>query len=212
MVFRYGGFGTKLFCARLTVIAAMNIANTINNLFSVVFAAMGESVAIIVGQALGFGDMKRAREIDNKMIVSCVLISFAVSVFMFLFAPFFPRIYNTTEAVRKAAMGLVLAQAVFIPQNAFLNAAYFTLRAGGKTGVTFFFDCVFLWCVNIPIVFVLCRYTGLAPWAVYSAMQIGEWLKCIAGAVMVKKGVWLENLTGKGEDEKYLLRENEEKH
>lgn len=182
----------------LTVIAAMNIANTINNLFSVVFAAMGESVAIIVGQALGFGDMKRAREIDNKMIVSCVLISFAVSVFMFLFAPFFPRIYNTTEAVRKAAMGLVLAQAVFIPQNAFLNAAYFTLRAGGKTGVTFFFDCVFLWCVNIPIVFVLCRYTGLAPWAVYSAMQIGEWLKCIAGAVMVKKGVWLENLTGKG--------------
>lgn len=196
----------------LTVIAAMNIANTINNLFSVVFAAMGESVAIIVGQALGFGDMKRAREIDNKMIVSCVLISFAVSVFMFLFAPFFPRIYNTTEAVRKAAMGLVLAQAVFIPQNAFLNAAYFTLRAGGKTGVTFFFDCVFLWCVNIPIVFVLCRYTGLAPWTVYSAMQIGEWLKCIAGAVMVKKGVWLENLTGKGEDEKYLLRENEEKH
>ena len=116
----------------LTVIAAMNIANTINNLFSVVFAAMGESVAIIVGQALGFGDMKRAREIDNKMIVSCVLISFAVSVFMFLFAPFFPRIYNTTEAVRKAAMGLVLAQAVFIPQNAFLNAAYFTLRQAGK--------------------------------------------------------------------------------
>lgn len=32
------------------------------------------------------------------------------------------------------------------------------------------------------------------------------------GRVMVKKGVWLENLTGKGEDEKYLLRENEEKH
>ena len=47
---------------------------------------------------------------------------------------------------------------------------------------------------------------------IIDAIQIGEWLKCIAGAVMVKKGVWLENLTGKGEDEKYLLRENEEKH
>ena len=186
----------------LTVIAAMNIANTINNLFSVVFAAMGESVAIIVGQALGFGDMKRARDIDNKMIAACIFISFGVSFFMFLFAPLFPRIYNTTEEVRAAAMGLVLAQAVFIPQNAFLNAAYFTLRAGGKTGVTFFFDCAFLWCVNIPIVFVLCRYTTLAPWAVYGAMQIGEWLKCIAGAVMVKKGVWLQNLTGRGEMEK----------
>lgn len=180
----------------LTVIAAMNIADTINNLFSVIFAAMGESVAIIVGQVLGSGDMKKARDTDNKMIACCIFISFTVSVLLFLCAPFFPRIYNTTNAVRTAAMGLILAQAVFTPQNAFLNAAYFTLRAGGKTGITFFFDCVFLWCVNVPVVFVLCRYTSLAPWAVYSAMQIGEWLKCIAGAVMVKKGVWLQNLTG----------------
>ena len=98
------------------------------------------------------------------------------------------------------------------PRMHFSTPLILPFGQAGKTGVTFFFDCVFLWCVNIPIVFVLCRYTGLAPWAVYSAMQIGEWLKCIAGAVMVKKGVWLENLTGKGEDEKYLLRENEEKH
>ena len=92
MVFGMRFWHKTILCAGWTVIAAMNIANTINNLFSVVFAAMGESVAIIVGQALGFGDMKRAREIDNKMIVSCVLISFAVSGFMLSFSRrFLPR-------------------------------------------------------------------------------------------------------------------------
>ena len=37
----------------LSVVAAMNISSTISNLFSIVFMAMGNAVAIIVGQLLG---------------------------------------------------------------------------------------------------------------------------------------------------------------
>ena len=180
----------------LEVIAALNIANTINNVLSVVFAAMGESVAIIVGQVLGTGRMDRARDTDNKMLAFCVAASLGVAALMLAAAPVFPGFYNTTAAVRAAAAGIITAQAVFTPQNAFLNGAYFTLRAGGKTGITFFFDCVFLWAVSVPIVFLLCRYTAVPPWAVYAAMQAGEWIKLTVGAVLVKKGVWLENIIG----------------
>ena len=52
----------------LNVVAAQNIANTINNVFNVVFIALGDSVAIVVGQLLGAGNMKKARDTDNKMI------------------------------------------------------------------------------------------------------------------------------------------------
>ena len=132
---------------------------------------------------------------------------------MFLFAPFFPRIYNTTEAVRKAAMGLVLAQAVFIPQNAFLNAAYFTLRAGGKTGVTFSLT-VYSYGAS--------TFRSFCFMPIYRTCPVGG-LQCDADrgmaevycgrAVMVKKGVWRENLTGKGEDGKNIFcGKNEEKH
>ena len=182
----------------LEVIAALNIANTINNVLSVVFAAMGESVAIIVGQVLGSGQMEKARDTDNKMIAFCVGASLVVVVFMLAAAPLFPQFYNTTASVRAAASGIIVAQAVFTPQNAFLNGTYFTLRAGGKTGITFFFDCVFLWVVSVPIVFALCRYTAVPPWAVYAAMQVGEGLKSAIGFGLVKKGVWLENIIGGG--------------
>ena len=50
----------------LNVVAAQNIANTINNVFNVVFIALGDSVAIVVGQLLGAGNMKKARDTDNK--------------------------------------------------------------------------------------------------------------------------------------------------
>lgn len=180
----------------LEVIAALNIANTINNVLSVVFAAMGESVSIIVGQVLGAGNMEKAKETDNKMIAFCVGASLIAVVLMLAAAPLFPQFYNTTASVRIAATGIMVAQAVFFPQNAFLNGTYFTLRAGGKTGITFFFDCVFLWIVSVPIVFILCRYTAVPPWAVYAAMQAGECIKSVIGFVLVKRGVWLENIIG----------------
>ena len=42
----------------LNVVAGMNVSNTIGNVFNIVFIALGESVAIIVGQLLGAGKMK----------------------------------------------------------------------------------------------------------------------------------------------------------
>ena len=58
----------------LNVVAAQNIANTINNVFNVVFIALGDSVAIVVGQLLGAGKMKEARDTDNKMIAFSVMV------------------------------------------------------------------------------------------------------------------------------------------
>ena len=52
----------------LNVVAGLNISNTVNNVFNIVFIALGDSVAIVVGQLLGAGKMKEARDTDNKMI------------------------------------------------------------------------------------------------------------------------------------------------
>lgn len=135
----------------LNVVAGLNIANTLNNVFNVVFIALGDSVAIVVGQLLGAGKMKEARDTDNKLIAFSIGCCTLMAVLMFLISPLFPRIYNTTPEARTLAMRFIMVQAVFMPQNAFLHAAYFTLRSGGKTLVTFFFDSVFIWCVSVPI-------------------------------------------------------------
>ena len=178
----------------LNVIAALNIANTINNVFIVVFVAMGDAVAIIVGQLLGAGKMEEARDTDTKIIVFSVVSCIFIAAAMALIAPFFPEIYNTTAEARRLAVRFILAQAVFMPQNAFIHAAYFTLRSGGKTVITFLFDSVYVWCISIPIAFVLSRFTSI--YVVWSLVfvQIGDWIKCIIGFYLVKKGVWIQNI------------------
>lgn len=178
----------------LNVIAALNISNTINNVFNIVFIALGESVAIIVGQLLGAGKMEEARDTDNKLIAFSVFSCILVALVMLALARFFPLLYNTNEEARTLATAFIILTAVFMPQNAFLHASYFTLRSGGKTIITFLFDSVFIWCVSVVIAFTLSRYTALPVVAVYTFVQMGDWIKCVIGFVLVKKGVWLQNI------------------
>lgn len=52
----------------LDVVAAMNIATTLNNLASVVFLSMGNTVGIIIGQMLGAGkSAEEVRDADKKL-------------------------------------------------------------------------------------------------------------------------------------------------
>ena len=176
------------------MVASLNISNTINNVFNIVFIALGDSVAIIVGQLLGAGDMKKARDTDNKMIAFSVMCCTCVAMVMFVMAPLFPMLYNTNDEARELAKYLIMLTAFFMPQNAFLHATYFTLRSGGKTIITFLFDSVFIWCVSVPIAFVLSRYTGIHVLVIYACVQLADLIKCVIGFVLVKKGVWLQNI------------------
>lgn len=178
----------------LNVVAGLNISNTINNVFNIVFIALGDSVAIVVGQLLGANKMKEARDTDTKMIAFSVMCCTGIALIMLCFAPLFPNLYNTNEGAKELAKQFIMVNAIFMPQNAFLHAAYFTLRSGGKTIITFFFDSVFVWCVSVVIAFTLSRFTSLPVITIYIFVQIGDWIKCIVGFILVKKGVWLQNI------------------
>ena len=178
----------------LSVVAGINIANTINNIFNIVFIALGDAVAIIIGQLLGAGKMEEAKDTDNKIIAFSVMCCVVIATVMFITAPLFPRLYNTTDDVRKLAYTFIRVQAVFMPQNAFMHAAYFTLRSGGKTIVTFLFDSVFVFCISVPIAYCLSHFTSLYVVSIFIAVQLADLIKCTIGFILLKKGVWLNNI------------------
>ncbi len=178
----------------LDAVAGLNISSTITNLFNVVFIAMGSAVAIMVGQLLGAGKTEEAKDTDTKLIAFSVASSALLGGILFLLAPLFPMLYNTTDNVRTLASGFIQIGAVCMPIFAFMHATYFTLRTGGKTFVTFLFDSVFLWCISVPFALVLCSYTDLPVIELYLFVQLVDLLKCLIGFILVKKGVWVQNL------------------
>ena len=175
----------------LEVVAAMNIANIVGNVLNVVFFAMGDAVAIIVGQRLGADDMETARDYDNKLIAFAVFLGALTSVAMMIVSPFFPRIYNTTPEIQELAGSLIRILGAFIPLFAFLHATYFTLRAGGRTIITFCFDCVFAWVVSVSLAYGLAHFTDMPITGMLAIVRGSDLIKCVIGAVLVYKGVWL---------------------
>ena len=178
----------------LNVVAAQNISNTVSNVFNVVFFAMGDAIAILVGQHLGAERYDEARDEDNKIIAFSVMIATAVGIVIFATSSLFPQIYNTTPEAKHIAMQFLMAQALFTPQIGLLHTTYFTLRSGGKTIVTFLFDSVYMWVVSVPIAFLLSRYTQLYVIWIFALVQAADWIKCGIGVVLVKKGVWMHNI------------------
>ena len=178
----------------LSVVASLNIVSTLTNVFNVAFIAFGHATGIILSQMLGAGQKKQAKFAAPKLFIFSMVSVVLISVAMSLFAPIFPQIYNTEDTVRSLATSLILTAAVFMPFAAGTNAGYFTLRSGGKTLLTFIFDCGFVWIVNIPLAFILSRYTDLYIVYLYACVLATDIIKCILSYILVKKGVWLNTV------------------
>ena len=139
----------------LSVVAAFNISQTITNVFNVVFINMGSAIGIIIGQELGTGRTERVREDANRLIIFAVLTCLAAAAAQFAVSGAFPQIYNTSEDIRRIATGLIRINAMCMPLFSFSNAAYFVIRSGGKTMITFFFDSMYTFILPLPLAFVL---------------------------------------------------------
>lgn len=178
----------------LDVVAARNIAQTIVNLFSVVYIQLGASIGIIVGMKLGAGKLDEARDYDNKLIFFSIFATVIVAIAMLPVAKIFPQMYNTEEQIKDLATYYIFIQALAMPIWSFTNACYFTLRSGGKTGITFLFDFVFSWVIMIPLAFVLSHYTNMEIHLLFAVVTYSEIIKVIVGALLVRSGIWINNL------------------
>lgn len=178
----------------LEVVAASNIANTISNLFNIVFIQLGGCISIVVGQHLGAGELEKAKDADNKMIFFSTACCCVMALLMLLVGRFFPMIYNTSAQIRALATSFIYVLALVMPFTSLSHCFYFTLRSGGKTFVTFLFDSGFTWAVMVPCAFFLARYTNLGIVTVYFLVNATELIKNVVGYIMVKSNTWLNNI------------------
>ncbi len=181
----------------IATVSAMNISGIAFNTFSVLYFSMGTTISILIGHRLGEGNLEKAESDAKKMIAFSTLLGVISGILIALCSLFFPDLYNTTDEVRALASSFIITVAVSAPIQAILNASYFTLRSGGKTLLTFLFDSGYVWCFTIPLSYCVIRFTTLPVEWVYFMCYNSDILRCIIGIVLVKSGIWLNDLTKK---------------
>lgn len=178
----------------LNAIAAVNITTTVTNFFMIICYAMGNSISIVVGQRLGAGDKAQALDYDLKMITMNFILCFIIGILLFISSHFIPYLYNTSIEVRYLATSLLRIAACMMPIISLYYSSYFTLRAGGKTLLTFLFDSCYTFMISFMAALFLTRFTNLNIFYVYLIVQCFDIPKAILGITLVKKGVWLKNI------------------
>ena len=155
---------------------------------------MGNAIAIMAGQHLGAGENDKAKRTVWRLLFLSVTVCVVMGGLLIAVAPFIPMLYNTTETVRETAKQLLFVVAALMPFYAFAHGTYFTLRSGGKTMITLVFDCGFTWGLAFPLAFVLAHFTALPIVPMFLAVQLLDVVKCVIGFILVKKGVWINNI------------------
>jgi len=178
----------------LNAVAALNITGTAWNLFCVIMFAMGSAVSIMVGQRLGAGKMEEARDVDGKLIFLTEVIHVLIGLAMIVFAPLVPRLYNVSDEVRDLTRQLLIIAGLSLPLHSFAHVTYFTIRSGGRTVITFFFDAVYTWLVTVLLAFLLTRFTDLSIVQIYFCVQFIDVIKLIIGLFMLRSDFWARNV------------------
>ncbi|MBQ1400289.1 MAG: MATE family efflux transporter [Lachnospiraceae bacterium] len=179
----------------LSVVASMNISNTISNVFNATLISMGSAIGILLGQELGMGHFDTVRKDAGRLALFAVLLCAVGAAALFIVGGFFPHVYRTSPEIQNTAAGLIRITALITPINAYSNAAYFTIRSGGKTFITFLFDSVFQLCVCFPVAYVLAHFTAVPILTMYLIVMLLDLIKCTIGFILVRKGVWINDIT-----------------
>lgn len=178
-----------------TVNAAFSIAQTLGDVFFILFSGMAIATTVLVGTPLGANKLKEAKDNAYKLICFSSMLAGIFGIFLFCsqFIVVFVFSSMSKEAIDIAkhflrVMGFCYWLYMFNCQ------CYFTLRAGGDTKSTMFMDSGFSWLIKIPVVFFLAYKTSVSIYIVYTCGQLTELIKLFISFGLVRKEKWVKNL------------------
>ncbi len=196
------GFGQTLFIKAFGYLGkeqmdAYYVGNQIFNLMTFVIYGYGNSVQILLGQKLGRGMIKEAREeCDNHIglafVISCILVSFLV-----IFARPMVRLFALQDPyIEHLAVLIVRVFAVKASMRLYNFMIFCILRSGGDAKVIQFLDSGLEWLVGLPCAFLCVRVLGMTNIAeVLLITQLEQLVRLIFGMRRVRSYKWANDLT-----------------
>lgn len=183
-------------------VAAMSIANTVNNLAYVVMNGMSGAVGIITGKTIGAGKEVKMREYAKTVqIIFLTLGLITGCAVQLLKYPFISLYAVSAEAVAEAAK-YINVLSVTLVGTCYQAACLFGLvKSGGDISFVFKNDFIFVFFVVLPSA-ILATVLGAPAWVVFACLKCDQILKCFVAVVKINKYNWMKNLTRSRAQEK----------
>lgn len=172
--------------------AANSIIGSVTQVTTVLNTGMAGAAAIVIGNTIGEGDLKKAvREGNSYVILSFLFGVFVILPLLLLEAPYV-GLYQITEETRQITHGMMLVTCMVMPVQ---TIAYVTskgiLRGGGDTRFLLLADSSMVWLVSLPLGALSAFVWHLSPVWIYFFLRVEFPLKGIICLVRFLTGKWI---------------------
>ena len=185
--------GTPQECTQAA--AAVQISNTIQNMFTVVNFGLGNACAVMIGNKLGSNKKAEADRDAQRFAIIGPLCGLIVGIILIAFAPLILSFTSLEPLAIENARRILIIMGVLMPIKTFnILMIVGILRSGGDTYYGLFMELGSVWGVGVPMAFLGALTFGLPIYLVFALVNIEEIFKFIVGVPRLLSKKWIRNL------------------
>lgn len=194
------GLGTTLYSLAYgrmgnDAVAAITIATTIQDIVTVLFQGLSAATAVIMGNEMGAGKLKRAERYAKNFLILQFIVTILGALFCVAIRWQIIGVYNITPEIAASVSRCIIVFALFMPFKMFNYVMVVgILRSGGDTKMCLLLDCSGVWMIGVPMAFLGGLFFGFPIHIVYAMVMLEEVYKAIFGYWRYRQKKWLRNL------------------
>lgn len=177
-------------------VAANSIISVVQQLSTVVVFGVASAAAVIIGKAIGEGDMQKARDRGHTFQIISVIFGAFVTGIILLSKNIAIDFYNVSDATKALAHEMIIV-AAFIGFFVSISGIGIVgiLRGGGDTKFSLLAEMITLWCIAIPLAYFSAFVLKLPIPLVFLIMKIDEPAKNVFCFIRMRGTRWLKDVT-----------------
>ena len=177
-------------------IAAYSITGIARSLTACMTRGLGNGAGIIVGNALGTGDLELGREYGKRLTHLSIAAGIFTGLLLMAISPLIVSVAPLTETAVKYLQGML----IFCGINLMFQSVNHTVLdgvfcAGGDSAFDMYGNIGAMWCFSVPLGFLAAFVFKVPPLLVYCIVNMDEIVKIPAVYLRYKKYIWLRDLT-----------------
>ena len=177
-------------------IAANSVATTFYQYLKVVVVAMSSTSAVMIGNAIGKGDIERVKSDARSMAALDLLVGIILGLALVALKNPLLSLYTLSESALEMAGNLILIMAlVMVGMSYQMPVSFGIMQGAGDAKFTMKMNLISTWLIVIPLSFMAAFWWKLSVEWVVVFVQSDQIFKCLPVFIHFRKYKWIKKLT-----------------
>jgi putative MATE family efflux protein len=176
-------------------ITAVQITNTVHNLFFVVIFGIANAAAVMIGHRIGEGKEEEGGDYAWSFALLSLASGVVLGLFLAICAPYILSSFKISREVYQSALFIMYFTALFMPIRVFSTVGIVgVLRGGGDVRFAFVTEAFTMWCIGVPVAFWSAFVLHCPVEYVVILISIEELTKSLVVLYRLVSQRWLKNV------------------